>query len=68
MEVTSQDITFPSTLFWEPPLPADYLPSLSTVATAQIIPGEKSALLPLYGATSGTASIPKVWPEGPRTP
>ncbi|XP_032344024.1 hematopoietic cell signal transducer isoform X2 [Camelus ferus] len=28
VEVTSQDITFPCTLFWEPPLPADR-PSLS---------------------------------------
>lgn len=47
------------TLFWEPPLPTDYLPSLSTVAAAQIIPGEKSTH-PLCHASLGTVSIPKM--------
>lgn len=63
VEVTSQNITFPCPLFWEPPL----LPSLSTVAATQITPGEKSALRPLCHATSGTASIPKACSESPGT-
>ena len=58
---------FPVPCFENHLCPLICLPSPSTVAAAQMTPGEKSIPPPLCSTTSGPASIPKLWPLNPES-